>query len=256
MPRYRLDIEYDGTPFYGFQRQDRFISVQQVLEEAMREFTREEVTVFAAGRTDTGVHALGQVVHIDLEKSWRPEKIQEATNGLLKYKGHPVAVLEANEVAATFDARFSAIRRSYRYRIINRMAPLTVERDRAWWIRFPLDETAMNDAAQTLVGHFDFSTFRSTDCQAKSPMRTLDVLNVNRVSETEIEIIAESRAFLHNQVRSLVGSLKMVGDGKWSKQDLIDARDSLDRKRCGPVAPACGLYLTGVQYPDGAGGVL
>ena len=147
-----------------------------------------------------------------------------------------------------FDARFSATKRMYRYRIINRMAPLTVERDRAWWIRFPLDVEAMHDAAQELTGHWDFTTFRSTDCQAKSPMRTLDVLDVNRVDEREIEIIAESRAFLHNQVRSLVGSLKMVGDGKWSKQDLIDARDALDRKRCGPVAPACGLYLTGVGY--------
>ena len=249
MPRYRLDIEYDGTPFYGFQRQAKFISVQQVLEEAFQEFTQEQVTVFAAGRTDTGVHALGQVIHIDLSKEWRPAKIQEATNGLLKYKGHPVTALNVQAVPDTFDARFSAVKRSYRYRIINRIAPLTVERDRAWWIRFPLDVEAMNEAAQELVGYFDFTTFRSTDCQAKSPWRTLDVLKVQRVHETEIEIIAESRAFLHNQVRSLVGSLKLVGDGKWARKDLIDARDALDRKRCGPVAPACGLYLTGVAYP-------
>lgn len=250
MPRYRLDIEYDGTPFYGFQRQEKFISVQQVLEEVFEEFTQEKVTVFAAGRTDTGVHALGQVIHIDLENEWLPKKIQEATNGLLKYKGHPITALDVSIAPNDFDARFSAIKRAYRYRIINRTAPLTVDRDRAWWIRFPLDVTAMHDAAQELVGHWDFTTFRSTDCQAKSPMRTLDFLNVRRLDVAEIEIVAESRSFLHNQVRSIVGSLKMVGDGKWNRQDLIDARDALDRKRCGPVAPACGLYLTQVTYPD------
>ena len=253
MPRYRLDIEYDGTPFYGFQRQEKFISVQQVLEEVFAEFAQEQVTVYAAGRTDTGVHATGQVIHVDLTKDWTVEKVQEALNGLMKYKGHPVAALDVYKVSPDFDARFSAIRRFYRYRIINRMAPLTIEKDRAWWIRFPLDVEAMNAAAQELVGHWDFTTFRSTDCQAKSPMRTLDRLDVNRVDETEIEIIAESRSFLHNQVRSIVGSLKMVGDGKWSRQDLIDARDALDRKRCGPVAPACGLYLTAVAYPEAAG---
>ncbi|MEM7068045.1 MAG: tRNA pseudouridine(38-40) synthase TruA [Pseudomonadota bacterium] len=249
MPRYRLDIEYDGTPYYGWQRQEKFMSVQQALEEAFIEFTQENVSVFAAGRTDTGVHALGQVVHVDLTKEWTPQKVQEATNGLLKYKGHPVAALEVSRVQDDFDARFSAIKRSYKYRIINRMAPLTVECNRAWWIRFPLDEVVMHEAAQELVGHHDFTTFRSTDCQAKSPMRTLDKLAVNRVSDTEIEVIAESRSFLHNQVRSIVGSLKLVGDGKWDRQDLIDARDALDRKACGPVAPACGLYLTHVEYP-------
>ena len=250
MPRYRIDLEYDGTPFYGWQKQDNFISVQQVLEEALAEFTQEKVTAFAAGRTDTGVHALGQVVHVDLTKDWKPQKVQEATNGLLKYKGHPVSALEVTQGEDDFDARFSAIKRSYRYRIINRMGPLTVERDRAWWIRFPLDVDKMNDAAEALIGHHDFTTFRSTDCQAKTPMRTLDILRANRVDETEIEIIAESRSFLHNQVRSIVGSLKLVGDGKWTKQDLINARDALDRKACGPVAPACGLYLMNVEYPE------
>ncbi len=249
MPRYRLTIEYDGTPFYGFQRQERFISVQQVLEEAFAEFTQEAVSVYGAGRTDTGVHALGQVVHVDLSKEWTPKKVQEATNGLLKHKGHPVSALDVEKVPDDFDARFSAVKRSYRYRIINRKAPLTVDRLRAWWIRFPLDVTAMDEAAQELAGHWDFTTFRSTDCQAKTPMRTVDRLNVYRVDETEIEIIVESRSFLHNQVRSFAGSLKMVGDGKWKKQDLVDARDALDRKRCGPVAPAHGLYLTKVVYP-------
>ncbi len=250
MPRYKLTIEYDGTPYYGWQRQERFVSVQQAMEEAMEKFARHPVQVFAAGRTDTGVHARGQVVHVDLEKAWKPAKVQEATNGLLKLAGHPVSALDVSEVDETFDARFSAIRRSYRYRIINRIAPLTVDLDRAWWIRFPLDVDAMNDAAQVLTGHHDFTTFRSTDCQAKTPMRTLDLLQVRRVNEIEIEIIAQSRSFLHNQIRSIAGSLKMVGDGKWTKQDLIDARDALDRKRCGPVAPACGLYLESVDYPS------
>ncbi|MEM7289197.1 MAG: tRNA pseudouridine(38-40) synthase TruA [Pseudomonadota bacterium] len=248
MPRYRMKIEYDGTPYNGWQRQDRCPSVQQAIEEAMQKFAQHDVTVFAAGRTDTGVHALAQIVHVDLERNWKPEKVQEATNGLLKLNGHPVCVLEVANVPDDFDARFSAVKRTYRYRIINRIAPLTVDLERAWWIRFPLDVAAMDEAAKELVGHYDFTTFRSTDCQAKSPMRTVDALNVNRVSETEIEIIAESRSFLHNQVRSFAGSLKLIGDGKWSKQDLTDARDALDRKRCGPVAPACGLYLTGVQY--------
>ena len=175
--------------------------------------------------------------------------MQEATNGLLKLAEHPISALSVDQVNDEFDARFSAVKRSYKYRITNRIAPLTVDLGRAWWIRFPLDVADMNEAAQELVGHWNFSTFRSTDCQAKSPMRTLDRLEVRRIDETGIEIIAESRSFLHNQVRSMVGSLKMVGDGKWSKQDLIEARDSLDRKRCGPVAPACGLYLTRVDYP-------
>lgn len=249
MPRYKIKIEYDGTPYYGWQRQDNFPSVQQSIEEAMQKFAQHEVTVFAAGRTDTGVHALGQVIHVDLERDWKPEKVQEATNGLLKLAGHPISAIDVTKVDSEFDARFSAVQRYYRYRIINRIAPLTVDLKRAWWIRFPLDVDAMNDAAQELVGHHDFTTFRSTDCQAKSPMRTVDVLRVSRVDETEIEIIAEARSFLHNQIRSFAGSLKLVGDGKWTRQDLVAARDSLDRKRCGPVAPACGLYLTRVDYP-------
>jgi len=248
MPRYKLTVEYDGTDYYGWQRQPGLMSVQQAIEEAMQKFAQHEVAVFAAGRTDAGVHALGQVIHVDLEKDWKVEKVQEATNGLLKLERHPIAVTKAELVEADFDARFSATYRAYRYRIINRVAPLTVERERAWWIRFPLNEELMHDAAQTLLGKHDFTTFRSTDCQAKSPIRTLDKLDVTRISENEIEIIAEARAFLHNQVRSLVGSLKLVGDGRWTKQDLENARDALDRKACGPVAPACGLYLMRVGY--------
>lgn len=248
MPRYKLQIEYDGTPYYGFQRQEKLPSVQQAIESAFEVFTQEKTDIFAAGRTDTGVHAIGQVIHVDLTKEWKPQKVQEALNGILKYEGEPVAALSVEKVEDDFDARFSATKRCYRYRIINRIAPLTVEAKRAWWIRFPLDVAAMDKAAKVLIGHHDFTTFRSTDCQAKTPMRTLDVLNVNRVNETEIEVIAESRSFLHNQVRSIVGSLKLIGDGKWTEEDLVAARDALDRKRCGPVAPACGLYLTSVVY--------
>ena len=248
MPRYKLTIEYDGMPYRGWQRQEGLATIQDAIEKAMSQFAQHEVTVFGAGRTDAGVHARGQVIHVDFEKTWKTDKIQEATNGLLKLAGHPISVLKVEEAADDFDARFSAKFRSYRYRIINRRAPLTIDLERAWWIRFPLDVEAMHEAAQELVGQHDFTTFRSTDCQAKSPVRTLDKLDVNRVSETEIEIIAEARAFLHNQIRSFAGTLRLVGDGKWSKQDLIDARDALDRTRCGPVAPPYGLYFMKVGY--------
>ncbi len=248
MPRYKLIIEYDGMPYRGWQRQEGLPTVQAAIEKAMTQFAQHEVVVFGAGRTDAGVHARGQVIHVDFEKVWKADKIQEATNGLLKLEGHPIAVIKVEEAADDFDARFSAKFRSYKYRIINRRAPLTVDLQRALWIRFPLDVDAMHDAAQELVGKHDFTTFRSTDCQAKSPIRTLDKLDVNRVSETEIEIIAEARGFLHNQIRSFAGTLRLVGDGKWSKQDLIDARDSLDRTRCGPVAVPYGLYFMKVGY--------
>lgn len=249
MPRYKLQVEYDGTNYHGWQRQkEGLISIQQAIEEAMEKFARHPVSVFAAGRTDAGVHACGQVIHVDLDKEWKIEKVQEATNGLLKLENHPIAIISVEKVTEEFDARFSAKYRSYKYRIINRVAPLTVERERAWWIRFPLDENSMHEAAQILLGEHDFTTFRSTDCQAKSPIRTLDRLDVTRINETEIEVIAEARAFLHNQVRSLVGSLKLVGDGRWSIDDLAAARDALDRKACGPVAPACGLYFMHVGY--------
>lgn len=248
MPRYRFTIEYDGTPYYGWQRQDGFMSVQQALEEAFEQFTQHKVIVFGAGRTDTGVHALGQVAHVDLEREWRPAKIVEAANGILKVNDHLVALLDCEEAEDGFDARFSAKKRHYRYRIVNRWAPLTIERNRAWWIKKPLDAEAMHEAAQILVGHYDFTTFRSINCQAKSPMKTLEQLDVRRTDGDGIEIIAASRSFLHNQVRSMAGSLKMVGEGKWTKDDLVSARDALDRKACGPVAPGYGLYLVKVDY--------
>lgn len=248
MPRYKLTIEYNGMPYRGWQKQEGLPTVQEAIEKAMGQFVQHEVTVFAAGRTDAGVHARGQVIHVDFEKPWQTYKIMEATNGLLKLEGHPISVLQVEEAADDFDARFSAKYRSYKYRIINRRAPLTVDLERAMWVRFPLDVDAMHEAAQELVGEHDFTTFRSTDCQAKSPIRTLDKLDVNRVSETEIEIIAEARAFLHNQIRSFAGTLRLVGDGKWSRQDLIDALHAKDRTRCGPVAVPYGLYFMKVGY--------
>ncbi len=248
MPRYRLTIEYDGTPFFGWQRQDGLMTVQQALEEAIAQFARHRVTVFGAGRTDTGVHGLGQVIHIDLERAWDPAKIAEAANGILKQADHPVAVLDAELAPENFDARFSAKSRSYRYRIVNRRANLTVERDRAWHVKKPLDIAAMQDAAQVLVGHHDFTTFRSLNCQAKSPMKTLDRLDVAASGPERIEIVAVSRSFLHNQVRSMVGTLKLVGEGKWTRADVAAALEARDRKACGPVAPACGLYLEAVGY--------
>ena len=248
MPRYKLTIEYDGTPYKGWQRQDGLPSVQQALEEAMSEFVRHPVSVFAAGRTDAGVHGLGQVIHVDLEAEWPLFKIAEAANGLLRLNNHPVSVIRVETADDDFDARFSATKRHYRYRIINRPANLTVDILRAWHVKKPLDVAAMNDAAQLLVGHHDFTTFRSTECQAKSPLRTLGQLDVRRVNEQEIEILTSARAFLHNQVRSLAGSLKLVGERKWAGDDLLAALRAKDRKACGPVAPACGLYFMCVEY--------
>ncbi|MFZ1815583.1 MAG: tRNA pseudouridine(38-40) synthase TruA [Rhizobiaceae bacterium] len=248
MPRYRLDIEYDGTLYYGWQRQAGFMTVQQAIEEACFQFARHEVTLFGAGRTDTGVHALGQVGHVDLDADWQAKKVAEALNGILKLREHRIAILNCHRVDTQFDARFSARKRLYRYRIINRWANLTVDLNRAWHVKKPLDAEAMHEAAQALVGHHDFTTFRSINCQAKSPMKTLEVLDVRRCGTHEVEIMAASRSFLHNQVRSMVGSLKLVGEGKWTKADIISARDALDRKACGPVAPPCGLYLMQVDY--------
>jgi tRNA pseudouridine38-40 synthase len=248
MPRYRLTIEYDGTSYFGWQRQAGFITVQQALEDALARFTQHEVTLFGAGRTDTGVHALAQVAHVDLQRDWSPEKVAEAANGILRQAGHGVAVIGCARVSVQFDARFSARRRHYRYRIINRRPPLTLELNRAWWVRKPLDINAMHQAAQLLVGHHDFTTFRSVNCQAKSPFKTLDMLSVTAAGGCEIEIAASSRSFLHNQVRSMAGTLKLVGEGKWAACDVSAARDARDRKACGPVAPACGLYLARIDY--------
>ncbi len=245
MTRYKLTVEYDGSGFSGWQRQDDDPSVQQAIETAIEKFCAEKITVFAAGRTDAGVHALGQVVHFDLEKDTTPYRIAEALNAHLRPEA---VVVVASEVAADdFDARRSARGRAYMYRIVNRRAPLTIDRNRAWRVSVPLDAGAMHDAARILVGHHDFTTFRATRCQARSPQRTLDLLDVSRDGD-EIRIHARARSFLHHQVRNMVGTLKLVGEGKWSAADVGDALAARDRARGGPTAPPDGLYLTGVVY--------
>jgi|SRR5579871_1504959 tRNA pseudouridine38-40 synthase len=245
MSRHKLTLEYDGTPFVGWQAQDNGISVQAVLADAVAAFSGERVAVQGAGRTDAGVHALGQVAHVDLAKDWDDETVRDAINFHLR--PHPVAVLAAERVAAGFDARFSAIKRHYRYRIINRRADLALDRHRAWRVGRALDCAAMQAAAQTLVGRHDFSTFRAAECQAKSPVKTLDRLDVVRDGE-EVHIEAAARSFLHHQVRSMVGSLVHVGEGKWSIGDLAAALAARDRAACGQVAPPHGLYLVRVDY--------
>jgi tRNA pseudouridine38-40 synthase len=245
MPRYKLTIEYDGTPFVGWQVQDNGLSVQGVLVEAVLAFTGERTAIGGAGRTDAGVHALGQVAHVDLARDWPPDTARDALNAHLR--PHPVAVLLAERVADDFDARFSATRRHYRYRIVNRRADLALEAQRAWRVPRPLDARAMHDAAQRLVGRHDFTTFRSTECQAKSPVKTLDRLDVMRDGD-EVDVIAVARSFLHNQVRSMVGSLVHVGEGKWSADDLAAALAARDRAACGQVVPPQGLYLVRVEY--------
>ena len=245
MPRYKLTIEYDGTPYVGWQAQDNGPSVQSVLAEAVAAFAGERVTVAGAGRTDAGVHALGQVAHVDLAKDWDTDTVRDAINFHLRPQ--PVAVLAAERTAPDFDARFSAKKRHYVYRIVNRRADLTLDLNRAWRVPRPLDAAAMHDAAQLLIGRHDFTTFRSSECQAKSPVKTLDQLDVAREGE-ELRVTASARSFLHHQVRSMVGSLVHVGDGKWSAADLKAALAARNRTRCGQVAPPYGLYLVRVQY--------
>jgi tRNA pseudouridine38-40 synthase len=246
MPRYKLTIEYDGTPFVGWQVQDNGLSVQGVLTEAVSAFAGERAVVGGAGRTDAGVHALGQVAHVELTKDWPADTVRDALNAHLR--PHPVAVLAAERAADDFDARFSAIRRHYRYRIVNRRADLALDVLRAWRVPRPLDAVAMHEAAQQLVGRHDFTTFRSAECQAKSPVKTLGALDVTRDGD-EVRVTATARSFLHNQVRSMVGSLVHVGDGKWSTADLTSALAARDRAACGQVAPPQGLYLVRVEYP-------
>jgi tRNA pseudouridine38-40 synthase len=245
MPRYKLIIEYDGTPFIGWQAQDNGVSIQGVLTDAIAAFAGERVSVAGAGRTDTGVHALGQVAHVDLAKDWDTDTVRDAINFHLRPQ--PIAVLGAEQVAADFDARFSAVKRHYLYRIVNRRADLTLDQNRAWRVPRPLDADAMHAAAQRLVGKYDFTTFRSTECQAKSPVKTLDRLDVARHGE-EVSISAAARSFLQHQVRSMVGSLVHVGEGKWRAGDLAGALAARDRAACGQVAPPHGLYLVRVDY--------
>jgi len=245
MPRYKLLIEYDGAPFVGWQMQVPGRTVQGTLMEAIEAFCGERVKVQGAGRTDTGVHALGQVAHVDLAKDWDPDTVRDALTAHLR--PHPVAVLAAEIVPDTFDARFSARARHYLYRIVNRRTDLALERGRAWRLPRRLDESAMAAAARHLIGRHDFTTFRHVDCQAKSPVKTLDRLDVARDGE-EVRIMASARSFLHSQVRSMVGSLVYVGEGRWSADDLAAARDARDRSACAMVAPSQGLYLVRVDY--------
>ena len=245
MPRYKLTIEYDGTPYVGWQMQDNGPTVQGLVVDAIAAFAGERAVVQGAGRTDAGVHALGQVAHVDLAKDWGDDTVRDAINFHLRPQ--PIAVLAAQHVAPDFDARFSAKRRHYLYRISNRRADLALEQNRAWRVPRLLDCAAMHAAAQMLVGRHDFTTFRATECQAKSPEKTLDQLDVARDGD-DVRITTSARSFLQHQVRSMVGSLVHVGEGKWSIEDLAAALAARDRAACGQVAPPHGLYLMRVDY--------
>jgi tRNA pseudouridine38-40 synthase len=247
MPRYKLTIEYDGTPFVGWQRQANGHSVQQALEAALQRFSSESAVITGAGRTDAGVHATGQVGHVDLSYNWRSDEIRDAMNFHLR--PHPISVVRVEAVSDDFQARFSAIRRHYVYRILNRRAPAALQRNCVWHIARALNADAMHKAAQQLLGHHDFSTFRASECQANSPMRTLERLDVVRTGDI-IEIHASARSFLHHQVRSMVGCLKLVGTGTWDASRLAAALAARDRAALGLNAPAQGLYFVAATYPD------
>ena len=245
MPRYRLLVEYDGRPYRGYQAQGDLPSVQTSIERAIKAFCGEELRLQAAGRTDTGVHATGQVLHADLEKDWKPAVVRDALNAHLVPE--PIAILEVDIAGGDWHARFSARERRYEYRILNRKSPPALDQGRVWHVKKPLDVAAMHAAAQVLVGKHDFTTFRDVQCQAKSPVKTLDIATVRRDGDYVVLGFA-SRSFLHRQVRSMTGSLVEVGAGRWTGEDLRAALEACDRKACGPVAPAEGLYFTGVSY--------
>ncbi len=245
--RYKITIEYDGTNLQGWQRQNEGVSVQYYLEEAILGFSHQNVEVFAAGRTDAGVHATAQVAHFDLETSMDLFHLREAINARLRNLEAPVSVLEVEEVDDSFHARFSAKGRGYIYRILNRRAPTVLQKDRVWVVGYPLDVEKMRLAAQYLLGNHDFSSFRGAGCQAKTPIKTLDRLDIVQ-HEDEIDFILEAKSFIYHQVRNIVGTLKCVGDGKLSPEDVKTILEAKDRKKAGPTAPACGLYLNKVVY--------
>jgi tRNA pseudouridine38-40 synthase len=245
MPRYKLVIEYDGTPFAGWQRQTNGCSVQQAVEEAIERFSGQSVRIQCAGRTDAGVHATHQVAHVDLTRNWRADTVRDATNAHLRPE--PVAIVSAEVAPDGFNARTSAVKRHYLYRILNRRAPPALEVNRVWHVPYSLDVDTMHAAAQTLVGRHDFTTFRAAECQANSPIRTLERLDVERIGD-ELRIYASARSFLHHQVRSMAGTLMLAGAGRWTVENVGQALEARDRARCGPTAPAAGLTLVGVEY--------
>lgn len=251
MPRYALKLEYDGSPFSGWQRQKAHPSVQQALEEALQKLDASVPSIAAAGRTDAGVHATGQVAHCDMTRDWEPFRLMQALNHHLKPA--PVAILAAARVDADFHARFSAVKRHYLFRLISRRAPLALERGKAWQVGHALNLDAMREAALHLIGRHDFTTFRAAQCQAASPVKTLDMLDIAELTGpygTEYRFTLLARSFLHNQVRSIVGTLERVGAGGWSPADVNTALKARNRAACGPVCPPHGLYLTGVTYPE------
>jgi tRNA pseudouridine38-40 synthase len=248
MPRYKITIEYDGTPYVGWQRQEGQPTVQGVLELALQAFVGNPVEVMCAGRTDAGVHARGQVAHFDLPMPRKPFNICEGLNVLML--PHPISIIAAEEVPDTFHARFDAQKRHYLYRIINRSSRLALDETRAWHLFRPLDLDAMREAAQHLIGTHDFTTFRSSTCQGKSPVKTLDEIRITTRENRsdQVMIYVSSKSFLHHQVRNIVGTLAQVGMGKWTPDRVREARDALDRRAGGPTAPAHGLYFMKVDY--------
>jgi tRNA pseudouridine38-40 synthase len=249
MPRFKLTIEYDGTKYVGWQRQTNGPSIQAALEEAAKAYCQIDALVEGAGRTDAGVHARGQVAHVDLPRDDAPDVVAKALNAHLRPQ--PIAVLKAEQVTEKFHARFSAIERGYVYRILNRRAPAALEANRIWWVPTPLDAARMHQAAQSLIGKHDFSSFRAAACQADSPVKTLDELAVTRDGDV-ISVVARARSFLHHQVRNMVGTLRLVGSGQWAVEDVAKALAACDRSAGGPTAPAEGLYLMHVRYPADA----
>ncbi|MCC5970670.1 MAG: tRNA pseudouridine(38-40) synthase TruA [Pararhodobacter sp.] len=251
MPRFAFRIEYHGAPFCGWQRQSAQTSVQAAIEAALARLDPSHPTVSAAGRTDTGVHATGQVGHAELTRDWAPERLLEAVNHHLR--PHPIAITACARVDEGFHARFSAIGRQYLFRLVSRRAPMVLERGLVWQVRQPLALKPMQEAAQALIGHHDFTTFRASLCQAASPVKTLDELTITEhplAGGAEFRFTLRARSFLHNQVRSIVGTLERVGAGSWPPVRVAEALEARDRTACGPVSPPQGLYLTGVRYPN------
>jgi tRNA pseudouridine38-40 synthase len=250
MPRYKLEIEYNGAAYQGWQSQPQGLSVQNAIERAIFAFSGEKSGLIAAGRTDAGVHARGQVAHLDLARNWREDVVRDALNAYLRQAGDRIAILNAEIVPETFNARLSAIRRHYCYTILNRRAPPALGYGQVWQVARKLDCEKMSAAARLLIGHHDFTTYRAAECQAKSPMRTLERLDVMQLGD-EIRIFASARSFLHHQIRSLAGSLELVGCGRWPVEEPRAALDAKDRTRCGPVAPPDGLVFWQVDYAEG-----